>query len=67
VTRLYVAGYREGDDLEIELLHVGDDPDVARQVRDMHVAEFDRVEIKGYPPGQDDSPSARSSRPSEDA
>jgi hypothetical protein len=50
VTRLYVAGYREADGLEIELLHVGDDPDVARQVAEMHRQDFDRVEIKGEIP-----------------
>lgn len=50
MTRLYVAGYREADGLEIELLHVGDDPDVARQVAEMHRQDFDRVEIKGEIP-----------------
>ena len=50
MTRLYVAGYCDGADLEIELLHVGDDPDVARQVAEMHRQDFDRVEIKGEMP-----------------
>lgn len=50
MTRLYVAGYRDGADLGIELLHVGDDPDVARQVAEMHRQDFDRVEIKGEMP-----------------
>ena len=41
----YVSGYRHGADFEIDLLHVGDDPDVAHRVAEMHRYDYDLVEI----------------------
>ena len=42
----YVSGYRGGIDTEIDLLHVGDDPDVAHRVAEMHRLDYDLIEIR---------------------
>lgn len=42
----YVSGYRHGEDTEIDLLHVGDDPNVAHRVAEMHRHDYDLVEIR---------------------
>jgi hypothetical protein len=42
----YVSGYRQGTDSETDLLHVGDDPDVAHRVAEMHRYDYDLVEIR---------------------
>jgi hypothetical protein len=46
IREYYVSGYRHGEDTEIDLLHVGDDPNVAHRVAEMHRHDYDLVEIK---------------------
>lgn len=42
----YVSGYRHGVETEADLLHVGEDPEVAHRVAEMHRYDYDLVEIR---------------------
>lgn len=52
---IHVTGYRRGDGLEVELIHVGDDPRVARRVAEMHRHDYDIVEITWGKSGLDET------------